>query len=214
MTAAAHPYELLAELLDYPGPDLCATAERCRAALAGRCPEAEAAVEGFLARAAGARPHEMEELYVRAFDLRPEASLDLGYQIFGESYKRGIFLVKMQRAARAHGVDLVSELPDHLPVVLRLVARLDEAEDPRSLVDEIVLPAVAKVVGMFDTLAKEAKEAQETREMSPYVSLLRAALALLQRDFAIPTIRELPRPIELPYDGGRDEKRRLEVLTA
>lgn len=199
MSAAPHLYELLAELLDYPGPDVVVVAARCRADLEARSPEAAAAVDAFLVHAAGAEPFEMEELYVRTFDLNPAAALDLGYQIFGESYKRGVFLVKMQRAARDHGVDPGSELPDHLPVVLRLLARLRDADDPRSLVDEIVLPAVLKVIGAFGA------------SPSPYVALLRAALALLQQDHGIARIRELPRPIESPV-GGHDDRRRLNVL--
>jgi nitrate reductase delta subunit len=142
-------YDLLAELLEYPGVGVLAVAERCRTLFATRCPEASAEVESFEAYVAGVEEHELEELYARTFDFNPPAALDLGYQLFGESYKRGIFLVKMQREVNEHGVDRRSELPDHLPVVLRLIARLREEEDPRSLVDEVVLPTTLKVLSTF-----------------------------------------------------------------
>lgn len=201
--SAAHPYELLAGLLCYPAPATVALASACRAALEPRCAGAAAAVGAFADAVSGLELRDQEELFVRTFDLSPSATLDLGFQLFGESYKRGIFLVKMQQAARAHGVDPGSELPDHLPVVLRLLARLEERDEPRALADEVILPAVAKVIGVLD-----APEGRRT----PYIDLLRATVALLKADFDIDTIRDLPRNVELPVDGRRDGKRRLEVL--
>ncbi len=198
---SGHPYDLLAELLEYPRGGVVAVAERCRTLLARRSPEASAEVETFEAFVAGIDERELEELYARTFDLNPPAALDLGYQLFGESYKRGIFLVKMQRAVLDHGIDPGSELCDHLPLVLRLVARLRDDEDPRSLVDEVVLPTTLKILKTF-------------AEENPYCALLRAVLAALQGDFEITNIRELPREIAFPDpdDGFRDGKRRLDVL--
>jgi len=202
VSANTQAYELLAELLEYPGVEVLAIAERCRTIFAKRSPEASAEVESFEAYAASVDSEQLEELYARTFDFNPPAALDLGYQLFGESYKRGIFLVKMQREAAAHDVDTRSELPDHLPVVLRLVSRLRDDEDPRSLVDEVVLPTTFKVLSTF----------AEREKANPYCALLRATIAILKADFDIDVIRELPREIEMPTDGHRDGKRRLDVL--
>ena len=201
--AAPHVSELLAKLLEYPAPGLLAVAERCRAQLATRSADAAEKVDVFAAYAAGVDVRDLEELYARTFDLNPAASMDLGFQLFGESYKRGIFLVKMKRAVRAHDVDAGSELPDHLPVMLRLLARLTDDEDPRSLVDEVILPTVTKVLEAFG------------KTENPYVSLLRAVVSLLCTDFRVDAIQELPHAIEMPFanvPGMNDGKRRLDVL--
>ncbi len=176
---SAHRYELLAELLEYPEPGLTALAERCRLALLPSSAEAASSVEAFGVYAASADERELEELYARSFDFSPGHSLDLGYQLFGESYKRGIFLVKVQGAVRAHGIDQRSELADHLPVVLRLLAKL-EGDEAASLADEAILPVVSKILGAFNDAS------------NPYRMLLAAARALLCADFGITEIRPIP----------------------
>jgi len=180
--AAADALPLLAEALAYPGPDLVVAAERCRAALAPAYPAAAAGVEDFLDWAAGADPCEREELYARTFDLHPPHCLEVGYQLFGESYKRGAFLVKVQAAVQALGVERGSDLADHLIVLLRLLPRL-EPGPARDLVDEAVLPALARVVAAFG---------QSGPEQAPYRRLLEATLAVLQAAYAVQTIRPVP----------------------
>lgn len=218
MNAAPHIYERLAELLEYPRPGTPDAAKICADELSARAPEAANEVRSFATYAASADLHALEELYVRTFDLNPPATLDLGFQIFGESYKRGIFLVKMGGAARARGVDPGSELADHLPVVLRLLARLEEADDPRSLVDEVVLPAAHKIAGTLN--ASSARRERDQGDTSPakgapetpYAALLRAVLSLLRNDFAIEKIRELPRLMDGPPEAANDGRRRLDIV--
>lgn len=179
MTAAArHVYEWLAELLEYPGPETLAVAEAARAALAARNAAAAEAVEAFATFAAGLDARELEELYVRTFDVFAPCCLDVGWQLFGETYKRGAFLVKMRGALRRHGIESAPELPDHLPVVLRLLARLSDEDDPRGLAEEALLPAIAKMRGSF----KDPSH--------PYARLLEATALALAADFSL----ELPRP--------------------
>jgi nitrate reductase delta subunit len=91
-------------------------------------------------------PTGLEEIYTRTFDVCAPCCMDVGYQLFGENYTRGAFLVRMKQETRAHGVDPGSELPDHLPVALRLLGRLREDEDPAGLVRDVLLPALDKMV--------------------------------------------------------------------
>ncbi len=179
-------YEALSELIDYPEPDLVPTAERCRR----RLPDghvAAAGLEQFAAAIAGLGGDAREELYARTFDFHPPHCLDLGYQLFGEGYNRGVFLAKVKRAAVEHRVDSDVQLADHLTVVLRLLTRLPTAE-ARALLDEVAVPVLAKVLGTFGD------------EVNPYRPLLEAVQATLRADFAIETIRPLPtaRPVALP----------------
>ena len=117
-----HSYKLLAELCDYPTSRTAATARLTAMFLEERCPEAASAIKRFVARVDGPPLAELEERYSAVFDFHPARTLDLGYQLFGETYKRGVFLVRMKEAALAHAIDTAAELPDHLPNVLRLDA--------------------------------------------------------------------------------------------
>jgi nitrate reductase molybdenum cofactor assembly chaperone NarJ/NarW len=184
MKTTAHPYELYATLLDYPTEGLMATVDRCLAELARRnAIEAAETLEGFAARIAGKNVWELEELYARVFDLSPERCLDLGYQVFGETYKRGSFLVKMKQAALAHDLGGTVELPDHLTVVLRLLPRLAPIEEPGELVSEAVLPTIEKVLRTFSD------------DGGGYRALLDSLKRLLMADFGV-TVVDVPREAE------------------
>lgn len=185
--SSTHPYALLATLLDYPSAKTVPAADACRAAIASSSAEAASGVEAFGTFCASTDPRELEEFYARTFDFQPTQSLDLGYQLFGESYKRGVFLVKVQGAAKAHGVLEQGKLADNLTVVLRLLPRLTPGE-AHSLVDEVVLPVLAKVLKVFSD------------STNPYRMVLEAVKAVLAADFRIEQIRPIPeeRPAAVP----------------
>lgn len=92
----------------------------------------------------------LRENYTRTFDLKAMACLDIGYVLFGEDYKRGAFLVEIQRLQNENGVSCGSELPDHLPSFLKLISVLPENEEKKELIEKIFLPALTKILAEFD----------------------------------------------------------------
>ena len=151
-------YELLASLFVYPGVDYAGRAERAVQGLCGRFPEAATQVQRFLSLLpwrAGASPdqaelYELQEIYTRSFEVQAMTTLDVGYVCFGDDYKRAEVLVNLNREHRAAGVDCGLELSDHLPNVLRLLARWNDDELAAELVQQIVSPAVRQMVTEFD----------------------------------------------------------------
>lgn len=147
--------EQLADLLEYPGHRF----EQQRAlaqeivrhgarAMAGsgeahdRLVRAGLALETMFARQ---DRRECEENYTVLFDLTPTCTLDIGYHLFGENYARGELLAGLAGEIAAHGIDTHGELPDHLPVLLRLLARQNDPEDRRLLASLVILPGLRKV---------------------------------------------------------------------
>lgn len=173
-TAMPMPWADFATLLEYPGDALPGALARVRAACAGG--PGAAKLEAFATFIAGSEPHTVEELYTQSFDLSAPCCLDLGYQLFGETYKRGVFLVSMVMAARKHEVDPGAELADHLPVVLRLLTRLGPDDDALGLAHEVLLPGLDKMVASFVV--------HEDGQSSPYRALLEALRSEL--DVAFP----------------------------
>lgn len=92
--------------------------------------------------------NELEEIYTRTFDLNPVCSLDIGWHLYAENYERGTFLVEMRNALKEHGLKETSDLPDHLPMVFRLLGRM-EPDRATSLAEKSVLPALRKMVQGF-----------------------------------------------------------------
>ncbi len=141
-TTTASLCRILAPLLGYPTPALPAQAGTAAEALRAARSRAAGPLEAFAAFVADAAPGALEELYTRTFDLKPVAYPYVGFQLFGETYRRGEFLVLLQARYRAAGFAVEGELPDHLAVITRFLA---EHPDP-DLVAEGVIPALEKML--------------------------------------------------------------------
>jgi nitrate reductase delta subunit len=129
--------------------------------LADETREAAGMIRDFSDRIGMLTIGELQELYTRTFELNPVCALEVGWQLYGEEYARGSFLVFLRDKLRRHGIAEETELPDHLMHVLPLLERLD-ASDAQELTEGAVLPAVEK---MLSGLAGKN---------NPYESLLRA----------------------------------------
>src|SRR3972149_5384978 len=75
-----------------------------------------------------ARLEELEESFTRTFDLNPVCCLEVGWQLYGEDYNRGSFMVEMRQRIRSHGITETLELPDHLSNLLPLLGRMEPQE--------------------------------------------------------------------------------------
>lgn len=176
-------FHLFAELLSYPRPGLAAAARECEALVAPDNPEAAALLHAFAGFAAETPPGRLEEVYTAAFDLDASSSLYVAYHLLGESYKRSVFMLELKRCYEAQGLDIGSELPDHLAVVLRFLAACTDAELAKELVSEALVPALEKRLGR--RRGSEGEEGDEGEEIPepphPYVGVLRALVLVLQR---------------------------------
>lgn len=136
--------DALADLFEYPRGD---HRERTRRLVRLVAAEEPSAAEGLAALDRFAAENSLgacEELYVRTFDANAERALEVGWQVFGEQYERGAFLVDLRGRLRAAGVAETAELPDHLTQVLRLLGRVPE-EEARTLVARAVTPSLRRV---------------------------------------------------------------------
>ena len=162
-----HPgtrYEHLARLFDYPKSDYPLWVQSVYDLLAGTYVVAAARIaelacilptegEPFSQEALD----EVQEIFTRSFDVQAITTLAVGYLRFGDDYKRGELLVHLRREQKAVGVECGSELPDHLPNVLRLLARWEDRELRREFVESILFPAVEHMISEFDVRRTAAR---------------------------------------------------------
>jgi len=141
MMTTQEELEMLAGLLEYPGGER-RTPEFRTARLES---EATGYLTEFEQRAAELSLDEMQETYTLTFDLNPVAALEIGYHLFGENYKRGLFLAQLRETEARYGLDDQRQLPDYLPLLLRLLIKLDDAELREDLIAECLLPALGKM---------------------------------------------------------------------
>lgn len=156
----------LGAVLAYPRDGYRANVDECRKVLASGVSEAAGAMDSFCEAIADLDQTELEELYTRSFDLNPVCTLEVGWHIYGEQYRRGRFLVQARELLSRTGIDEQGELPDHLMSLLPAVARL-QPDDAATFAGTYLVPAVNK---MLSGLADKA---------NPYEQVLSATQQVL-----------------------------------
>ena len=114
---------------------------------------------------------ELQEYYIRTFDVNAACYLDIGYVLFGEESKRGQFLLNMKNEQLKAGNDYGTEFADHLPNVLTLLPKLEDAIFREELVITMLLPALKHMLENFRT------------EENSYRGLLKLLVLVLEADF-------------------------------
>ncbi|OJV02526.1 nitrate reductase molybdenum cofactor assembly chaperone [Nitrobacter sp. 62-23] len=143
--------DLFADILDYPAPGLEGKASECAALVRGVQPQAAALLESFRSFAEETGVGKLQEVYSGFFDLNSICHPYVGYQLFGENYKRSIFLVELKKSYRASGFESdASEIPDRLSIVLRYAAQND-GEDVDALLNKGLLPALERMTTKPET---------------------------------------------------------------
>lgn len=143
MDAYSNAIASISRLLDYPGPHLSSRIAECLDHVIALDPEVAAKIHDFELGLSKLTLTELEEVYIQTFDLNPTCTLDLGWQLFGEDFNRGLFLVKIRQEMKRLDVAESHELPDHITQVLMVLSRMepDKAED---FAVSCVLPAIQK----------------------------------------------------------------------
>jgi nitrate reductase molybdenum cofactor assembly chaperone NarJ/NarW len=138
--------ELFADILDYPADGLAQKAAECAALIGPAQPEAAALLESFRSFAEDKSVGKLQEVYSGFFDLNSICHPYIGYQLFGENYKRSTFLVGLKKAYRDEGFESdPAEIADRLSIVLRYAAYSKGGEDVDDLLGRGVLPAVERM---------------------------------------------------------------------
>ncbi len=143
-------YELFAALFDYPQAGFAGKAEAAQRFLEEHCPAAGKLLQPFTAHMATASLPHQQELFLRSFDVQAVTTLDLGYVLFGDDYKRGELLVNLNREHREVQNDCGVELSDHLSNVLRLLPKMQDSAIVEELARRIVAPALRRMIPGFD----------------------------------------------------------------
>ena len=191
-------YTNLAELFVFPGPEYALRARSLVIELREKYPKAAAEIQRFV-EGIPEKTLDMQELYTRTFDVQSLTTLDVGYVLFGDDYKREELLANLNREHLQADNDCRGELADHLPNVLRLIPLLPRDESGEGLVAELVsdilVPALMLMIREFDSERIEKKNASYKKhyktlidsapgnDLTIYCRTLKALLEVLTVDF-------------------------------
>lgn len=149
MQSTALLYHDFSKLMDYPDQDFAKHLQSCLLLLEKDHPNRTHELIPFAHNAKQMPLTELEEYYTRTFDINPVTALEIGWHLYGESYERGAFLVKMRGLSREYHLSESSELPDHLTHILNLLGSMGEKE-AQKLSEEYFLPGINKIISAFE----------------------------------------------------------------
>lgn len=188
-------YVSIAGLFDFPDPEFFFRAKSVGDFVKTKYPAASPEMELFLQGLPKAIL-DLQELYTRTFDVQSITTLDIGYVLFGDDYKRAELLANLSREHQKAGTPLRGELADHLANILRLLPELQDVEIRAELVSEIVVPALMLMIREFDeerilgknkNYEKHYKTLIEAAPGKPtvYCHLLKGLLNIVTTDFNV-----------------------------
>ena len=213
-------YQLLAPLFEYPRAGYPDRVRDIRDFLSERYTDASAELDRFIDLLPTENLQTMQELFTRSFDVQAVTTLDVGYVLFGDDYKRGVLLANLNREHRNAGVDTGTELADHIPNLLRLMAVIEDEEVLQDLAYAILGPALLEMIGEFSTerIQKRNKSYQEhyktlietpavaSEAVTLYQYALKSLYAVLKQDFALIETMPLQRSSEFLASVSRENE--------
>ncbi|MBP7399376.1 MAG: hypothetical protein KA954_07310 [Chitinophagales bacterium] len=215
-------YETLANLFFYPqNEEYKNNIKNIHSYLSKDIPEAANAMQPFIDFIEVATIQEMQELFLRSFDLQAITTLDIGFVLFGEDYKRGKLLVHLNKEHSEAGNICHTELSDHLPNVLNLIAKMKDIEIRDEIASRLVMPAVDKMISEFSFEKIDKKDVVYKKHQkvllefskqyrTVYQTLLQALFIAMKKDFDyVPENYE-----ELIKNAGNSDNERPSFLTS
>lgn len=197
-------YWQLAALVEYPDVDFPDKVITARKLLDAGYPKGAMQLDQFIDLLPVDDLRLMQELFTRSFDVQAIATLDLGYVLFGDDYKRGEMLANLNREHIEVGNDCGTELADYLPNILRLMSLHRDEDLVNDLAYAVVAPALLEMVGEFDPKRIEKKNesyekhyktliespAVKVEAVTLYKYALRSLYEVLKQDFSL--IEKIP----------------------
>jgi nitrate reductase molybdenum cofactor assembly chaperone len=203
-------YQTLVPLFEYPRAGYVERVRDIRDYLSGRYADASESLDHFIDLLPADDLEAMQELFTRSFDVQAATTLDVGYVLFGDDYKRGILLANLNAEHRKAGVDTGTELADYVPNLLRLMALIEDEEVLHDLAYAILGPALLEMIGEFsvERIQKRNiayKKHYKTLIEAPAVALdattlyqfaLKSLYAVLKQDFSLIETMPLQRSVD------------------
>jgi nitrate reductase molybdenum cofactor assembly chaperone NarJ/NarW len=163
-------YNVLADILEYPTPEIARQAKACVLALASVNGKAQGHFETFSKYCLTVPVSRIEALYTDTFDVQALCCPYVGFHLFGEDRGRGMFMAMLKEHYRAEIHEVNGELPDHISVMLRFLSDRERSSENMDLISYCLIPAMKKMVSLFKDGA------------NPYRGVLEAALVVLEEE--------------------------------
>ena len=189
-------YNKIAKLFVYPQYDgFKEDVKAAQSYLNEALPSAASILQPFTDVVCNVTRIELEDLYLRSFEVQSITTLDIGYVAFGDDYKRGELLVNLNAEHSTYNIDCGTELADNLSNVLMLLYVMENKELRNDLVNKLLAPALDKMIAGFGDDQIKAKDKvyikhhktllDKHKSFTIYKQALLALFHVLNHDFEI-----------------------------
>jgi nitrate reductase assembly molybdenum cofactor insertion protein NarJ len=194
MNKALKHYTRLANIFDYPDEDFLLNIREINEFFSECYPLAAREFESFADHMLDVDQLGQQELFIRSFDVQSLTTLDIGYILFGDDYKRGELLVNLNREHNNVNNECGTELADYLPNVLRLIPKIRDSIFLAEFIEKILVPALSYMIMAFEKNRVDEKEKFYAKKYKTiidrpienytiYQQALKALFLVLSKDF-------------------------------
>jgi len=183
-------YQAFADVLRYPETRLEPFLDKLLTVLENKFPGKTFAINQMLYDLSGMSLGAQQEYYMKTFDVQAICTLDMGYLLFGEDYKRAQILVNLQQEHQKAKIDCRGELADHLPNILELLSVSQDYDFTEELGFIILNPAV------------KFMQVKMKNTNNYYKFILEDLLCCLEDDFAGENLTEFKVPEQLLQENN------------
>ncbi len=166
-------YTALAEIFRYPNTEMNTFIGAWRNIIAQYDSNMMLKLDPFITHIQEKPISAQQEYFISTFDVQAVCYLDIGYILYGEDYKRGVFLVNMKREQELAGNDCGVELADHLPNILTLLPKLKDTDLAEEMVYSLLIPAISEMISKFRS------------NTNLYKGLLEILVAIMEMDYPV-----------------------------
>jgi len=195
-------YQCFARMLEYPAGGTLQAAIQAQGLLIDEDPQAAAQLKEFHDYAVSLPPGRLEEVYTGTFDLDAACHPYVGYHLFGETYKRSIFLVELKQRYSAEGFTFPdNELPDHLAVILHFLAAARDATMAEEIARDALLPVLDRMTGRAKSEGFDEEESpkaeKEPEKRTQFQVVLEALRSVLQNQFQVLNVLDADKTLKV-----------------
>lgn len=162
-------FDLLAQILEYPRRDLRDVVAGCMDLLAPVSQKAAAALTDFQTFITETPLGRQQEVYTITFDLDAVCHPYVGHHIFGETYKRSSFMLGLKERYARYGLEMGSEVADHLALLVRFLSLCDDAAETDVIVRDALLPSLKQMLKEKEEIETEQEKLEAGKVEKPRV---------------------------------------------
>lgn len=143
-------FNLLGCLLEYPENNFYHYLKKCEELINLYNPSTVFGFKKFKLFVKRITKEELQELYIKTFELNSVCIPYVGVHIFGEDgFKRGAFLSRLKNTYNDYKINARYELPDHISKILKLACYLEDTRKFNDLLSECIINPITLMIAQF-----------------------------------------------------------------